>query len=121
MIIQTGNESELGAAGIQEDFAAAHSDFFDSFQTIGNEGRADDEQLSDAVLGEADEVVVGIRLQPRLSSEPGLKGDGITDYARLVHERLGRLEALHAVASPMRAAGDITALFHPQAMAARGV
>ena len=69
MIIKTRHKSGPGATGIQENFSAAHSDFFDGFQAIGNEGRADDEQLSDAVLGEADEFLVGIRLQPRLRND----------------------------------------------------
>jgi hypothetical protein len=44
MIIETGMRVNSAPPAFKK-ISAAHSDFFDGFQTIGNESRADDEQL----------------------------------------------------------------------------
>ena len=44
MVVETGNQLELLAPCLQECLAASYADFFQGFQTIGNERGADDQQ-----------------------------------------------------------------------------
>ena len=68
---------ERFAAGAHEIFAALLGNFLDGFEAIGDEGGANDEQAFLAGLGQALQLVVGERREPRFAGEAGLEGDGV--------------------------------------------
>jgi len=48
MIVETGDQPELEAAGAEEGLAAANADLLQRFEAIADECRADEEELLDA-------------------------------------------------------------------------
>ena len=73
MGVEAGDQGEIRTAGVSERFPSAEPDFLEGFETIGDERRADDEQAANPVLGEAQELVVGVGLEPWVPAEAGLE------------------------------------------------
>lgn len=70
MIVQTWNEVVLDSAGGEENFAAAHSNFFESLQAVGDERRANHAKTFNAYRRQALQFVFGMRREPWVLAQP---------------------------------------------------
>ena len=118
MLVEAGNLGKRLAAGLEESFAAAHGNFFERFEAIGDKGRTHDEKLFDASLGKAFKFAVGIGRQPRVAAEPGLERNGIflRGDVGLFHKGADGREALRSIAGVVRDAGCFTAVWRLEAV-----
>lgn len=62
MLVQARNKREFLPTSVKKGLAAAHADFLQSLQAVGDKRRAHDEQLFHAVLCEPHQLLVGVRL-----------------------------------------------------------
>jgi len=87
-IVEAGDESEGDSSVVDKCFLAGHGDFFEGFQAIGDESRADDGTVGDPLGWEGLEESFGVGFQPFLRTKTGLEchgplifvqGDGLGD------------------------------------------
>ena len=104
MLVHAGNEFKAFTAGLNEGFLCPHADLLDGFQTVTDKRRADNEHASDALLGQARQFKVSVRLQPRVAAQSGLECHGVffrRDACGL-QEGVHSFEALGAVTGVVR-------------------
>lgn len=77
MLVYTGDLGKVFTAGFEEIFAAAHADFFDSFEAIGNKSGTNNQQLPDTGCRELWQFEISVRFQPGIASQSGLERDRV--------------------------------------------
>lgn len=121
MAVEAGDEGEGFAAGFEEAFLTADTDFLEGFEAVGDEGGAEDEEAFDAFLGQADEFEVGVGLEPGIAAQSGLEGDRVPADAGALGESGGGAQALGAVTGGVGGGRGLAAVRGFQAMAAGGI
>ena len=104
MLVHARHKLEAFPSGLGEGFLRPHADLLDGFEAVADKRRADDQHALDALLGQARHLEVSVRLQPRITAQPGLECHGIIFWRHSggLHEGLHGLEALRAIAGAVR-------------------
>src|SRR5580704_6970618 len=73
MPVQAWNLREILSSRRLKRFTTANADFLQRLQAVRNEGGTEDQQLFHAAFRQFSQFKIGVRLQPRVPTQPGLE------------------------------------------------
>ncbi len=116
VVVEAGNQHQVLAAGADELLAAAHADFLQSLDAVGDERRAHHQQALHPTLHQFVELGVGIGLDPLGAPQARLERHRPAPLlqAGALGEGLGGAQALAAVAEGEGFGADVAAVLGQQ-------